>query len=430
MSAHAAVPEWLPPVRGRITLAYVLLALAFSTAAAIPGLRPFADGSQTDTSRTTLVWGTIYVLAALALVARPGELLSLPLNGKLIWAVVLLACASALWSDVPGTTLRTGGELFLTTFFAMFVASRISGRDIVHVLSWALLAIGLASATVALAMPAIGRDHVRGDAWSGLFSTKNELGRVMALAVAVWLLRYLERDGRRLVAGAAVAFCGALVLLSQSKTALVVLACIAALMPLLYALRSRPRLIAPSLAAFLLAGAALAYWLESSSVLARFSDASAFTGRGGIWAAAWAAIHDHPWLGHGLGAFWRGLDGPSALVWSSTRVQTPHAHNGFLDLGLNLGLVGVLLMAAALVVAFRRALVVMVEANGVARLWPVVFLSFLLLYNATESTLLSPNSLFWILLCVVALQPVALAIGEVAPRAGRIWSPGMGWQRP
>jgi O-antigen ligase len=92
-----------------------------------------------------------------------------------------------------------------------------------------------------------------------------------------------------------------------------------------------------------------------------------------------------------------------------------HAHNGFLDLWLGLGLLGVILVGAALVIAFQRSLVLLAEGTGVTAFWPSVFLSFLVLYNVTESSLLSSGSLFWILFCVIAMQPAVLA--ACAPEA-------------
>jgi O-antigen ligase len=397
------------PTRTLLQRGFVFFALAFSTAAIIPWLRssPADLVYQSDGGSASLfVWAGLYGIAILALLVHPRTLLDTPVNGKLVWAAVILAAASALWSDVPAVTLRQAGELALTTVFAYYLATRFELRDIVVLLSWGLVAVGLASAAVALELPSLGRDHLRGDAWSGLFTTKNELGRVMALAAVVWLLRYVTRDAHRLGSAAAIGLSTALVVLSESKTALVVLTGVVLILPAVIALRSRPRLVAPGVTALLAAGAALAIWIESTpGFLARFADPALLTGRAEIWGAVWNMIREQFWLGYGLGAFWRGVEGPSALVWSASGTATQHAHNGLLDLWLALGLVGVAVVVAAFLLAFRRACALFISADGVAGLWPVVFLSFLLLYNLTESTLLSPNTLYWILFCVVALAP-------------------------
>ena len=46
------------------------------------------------------------------------------------------------------------------------------------------------------------------------------------------------------------------------------------------------------------------------------------------------------------------------------------------------------------------------------RLWPVFFLAFALIYNATEAFLLKQNNVFWILYCITTCQ-----LYMAAPRA-------------
>jgi O-antigen ligase len=409
VSVVAFAPPELTLAPGRFQRGFVFVALLFSAVAVIPWLRSSPADVLYPTEGglpTLLVWAGLYGVAILALVAHPRTLLDTPVNGKVVWALVALAASSALWSEVPAVTLRQAGELALTTAFAYYLATRLETRDVVRLLSWGLLAVGVACAAVAVALPELGRDHLRDEAWSGLFTTKNELGRVMALAAVVWIVRYVTREGNRLACGLATVFSVALVALSESKTALIVLLAISLLIPAILFLRSRPQLVAPLLTALLAAGAGLAYWLESASgFLHRFTDPGLLTGRAELWEEVWAMIQPHLWLGHGYAAFWRGVEGPSALVWSATGFQAPHAHNGFLDAWLALGVVGFVLALAAIGIGLRRAFGLLTSADGVGALWPAVFVPFLVLYNVTESTFLTANSLFWILFCVVLLRP-------------------------
>ena len=71
------------------------------------------------------------------------------------------------------------------------------------------------------------------------------------------------------------------------------------------------------------------------------------TGRTEIWSMVMDAILEHPWLGYGYHAFWRGADGPSVDVRLSGWIP-PHAHNGFLDLALDFGIAGPLLFVCLL----------------------------------------------------------------------------------
>jgi O-antigen ligase len=81
-----------------------------------------------------------------------------------------------------------------------------------------------------------------------------------------------------------------------------------------------------------------------------------------------------------------------------------HAHNAFLDLYLNLGLIGL----SVFVLYF---LCVCIKAANWVRLtktaegfWPLIYMIYLLLINQTESTLLLQNNIFWLLCVTIGLS--------------------------
>jgi O-antigen ligase len=111
-----------------------------------------------------------------------------------------------------------------------------------------------------------------------------------------------------------------------------------------------------------------------------------------------------PWLGYGYDAFWRGFDGPSAYVWALNPSEPPHSHNGLLDLWLSVGVAGVALVLAALAVNGLRAVRLVRGAWSFERIAPLAVLLGLVLFNITESSLVTRNSIFWILLVAAAVQ--------------------------
>ena len=87
------------------------------------------------------------------------------------------------------------------------------------------------------------------------------------------------------------------------------------------------------------------------------------------------AILKHPWLGYGYQAFWRGVDGPSVDVHLSGWIP-PHAHNGFLDLALDLGIAGPLLFVCLLAGPGLDALRLAKQHTKALDLFPLVVFNF------------------------------------------------------
>src|ERR1700688_1145058 len=96
-----------------------------------------------------------------------------------ILALVLLALVSASWSDYPSVTIRRAGTLTTGTLWAWYVTARYDLKDIILVVKQSLGILALSSLAIALAAPGLGQDA---DGWPGVFSTKNELGFIMAIA--------------------------------------------------------------------------------------------------------------------------------------------------------------------------------------------------------------------------------------------------------
>jgi O-antigen ligase len=143
--------------------------------------------------------------------------------------------------------------------------------------------------------------------------------------------------------------------------------------------------------------AALGGWLfaNSTSAFALIDRDPTLTGRTDLWAFAADALRQHPWLGYGYDAFWLGRGGDSIRV--AVGWDAPHSHNGFLDLSLDIGLIGTALFLIGLLIPLRRAFLHALKTQDPFRLWPLLYLTVFLLYNLTETTTVVGNSLEWLL---------------------------------
>jgi O-antigen ligase len=278
----------------------------------------------------------------------------------------------------------------------------------VTILSWTTLILLVLSVFFALVLPRYGLDHTRGNAWRGVFVTKNGLGRMTVVGFTIWGVRTFTGEAARarnwliLVAFAFVAF------ETDSRTAWGVGALMIGVFVLARTM-SDPRWMVPvkGLIVTLLALFAALFAVNLKFMVTIVGSDYSLTGRSGIWHAVWRAIQAHPWLGWGFDAFWDSKERAFEIA-RAARTVTPHAHDGFLDLLLSLGFVGLAIFVVAFAVVWRRALVLLREADGRAALFPFAYLSYLVLYNLTESSLLGSRAFEWIVFVAVAgaLAPI------------------------
>jgi exopolysaccharide production protein ExoQ len=73
-------------------------------------------------------------------------------------------------------------------------------------------------------------------------------------------------------------------------------------------------------------------------------------------------------------------------------------------LGLALGLFGLLLFALGFIAAFLRAVSLAQTTEAQQTLWPLLYLTFLMLSNVSYTTLLQQNSLWWVLYVATILS--------------------------
>ena len=80
-----------------------------------------------------------------------------------------------------------------------------------------------------------------------------------------------------------------------------------------------------------------------------------FSGRTKIWSASWWAIEREPWHGYGLGGLFNSSTPITEAIIERVGFKVPHAHNGVLQLVLELGVIGLVLFLIYLIPLMVRA---------------------------------------------------------------------------
>ncbi len=322
-------------------------------------------------------------------------------------AYLAFAGASVLWAFSPEQSfIRFAQQTMIVTSIVLPATLAARTTDILRALFLCYAFALLLNLFFVLEKPPIdGKFATFG--YPGYFSGKNYLGECAAVALLLSLHEMVSSGVRRGVGIVVAIMAIALILLSNSRTALG----LALLVPLLAWLALKVRKATRISLAIILMSIPLGYVVLSGVLgfsVNRLSymlyGDSTFTGRTIIWDFANSEIARRPLLGWGYQSFW--LIGPNApsIVDAPGWVKTmPNAHNGYLDTMLELGYVGfslLMIFIGATLHAIGR-----VADRNQSRAWMLLSLAlFVILYNFLESLWMRGFEFLWILFLIVAVE--------------------------
>jgi len=133
----------------------------------------------------------------------------------------------------------------------------------------------------------------------------------------------------------------------------------------------------------------LFYPLFVDSIVPVLGRDDTLTGRTQIWASLETLAWQRPILGLGYGSFW-GLEPALSL-----NLGVGQAHNGYLDVFLQLGVVGLILLASFMLACLNQ----LRESTIFDKSWTAFVFSIMIMefiYNNSESSFLLPMSFLWL----------------------------------
>ncbi|MEL7084082.1 MAG: O-antigen ligase [Cyanobacteria bacterium J06597_1] len=376
-------------------------------------LNEFVSG----TLLTFVRYGVFALSIFLILVCHAKQLLSLIAEDAFLFITLAIACLSFTWSDYPNSSIQACFELFRVSVFAVFLSLAFSSKQQLKLL---LINFGIGAVLCmffAVAVPSIGIDRaVHVGAWQGIYQNKNTMGAILGVGALIFFIDVLFRDHflsiNSIGSGIVLLLSSFLILMSTSKSALVsfIAISLAIVMYRQYKWRDKLSILLLSLGTLLVGISGLFVLSNWNALLLGLDRDPTLTGRTIIWQRALEQFMDRPWLGFGQGAFWSlGSDQQIYVArhFSSTlEFLPPHAHNGFVEILLDIGIVGLIFFLINFItnigLSLRRAYRYATAADWL----PLTILASLSLRNLTESQLMRTVDIgiFWILYILVSLS--------------------------
>ena len=349
-----------------------------------------ANTIQGGSPLTTLVFLSFLAFAVIGLNGNWHILRAALGREPLVPALVGLIGLSSLWSNNSGETVTTFVVIMITMMAGYYLSIRYHLEESMY-LAGVAFAFGLfANYGFIFFFQDFGLDTINvgtdgGSKWSGVFVTKNELGRIASLSLIVF--SFLARIRRSFFVWPLLAvLAGVQVVASDSATSLGATFGIIALTIVFLGFRGRKTLYGATAVTMTSIFSVLTALAATNIVVATglLGKNSTFTGRLPLWIDSWnLGVLDRFWLGHGWLAFWN--EDVSFPVRIRANFLTPHAHNAFIDAWLYAGPIA----AAILLAIYVRGLVwgarnIRTQPTA-AGLVPVILIAYGFIFSLTEA---------------------------------------------
>jgi exopolysaccharide production protein ExoQ len=386
------------------------------------------DGSSVDRA----IYTGLMVVALLILMRRPIQWGALIRANQAVTVLFLYMLLSIMWSDVPEVSFKRWVRALIDGLMALVVLTDRAGFAAETATVRRVMFVNIALSVIFIRyFRTMGTawDEFGNEMWVGITTHKNVLGQV-AMTGGIYFMFELIRNWRRRRIVVNVIYVGYLLLIlwilkgptsHRSNTAIFGLIVGATLLLGCQLFQSRVAnlrryllLAVPVGALLLLVGAGLVWSLVAAGISASGRDLT-LTGRTDLWSDLLDIAAEHPVLGVGYGSFWIGN---THNLWARHLWTPTQGHNGYIDVYLELGAVGLVVLAAVIIRAYLATLDRMTTNFGQGVLH-FAWLTVIVIHNVSESSYLRGTVDLWFifLLCAITVPPRREAVGQVTRSA-------------
>ncbi len=300
-----------------------------------------------------LLYGILFLVSVIVLISRKKDVFKLVKDEKFLTLFILFALLSMLWSDDGITTFKRVFQLISIFLISIsFLIYTDSEDEIIKPLKYIIYPYLVVTLIAIVGIPdARGADGM----WKGLTNFKNELGQLGVLAAILCYIIYKREDSKngKLVAGFMIFLSSVLTLGSRSSTSILTLFILFGLGALLLLdrifipLRIGKTISTITITLFFLGVFGfMAVGPDLNEIVPElFGKDASFSGRSELWDYLLNINHGSRVIGCGYEAFW--IQGSNRIIRIYEEfIWLPlQAHNGYIDILLSMGYVGLFLLS-------------------------------------------------------------------------------------
>ncbi|MGK9148830.1 O-antigen ligase family protein [Plantibacter flavus] len=324
------------------------------------------------------------------------------------------SAASVVWSVSPMITVPAVAAQLAWAFIAIVVALtrdtiqvvRATGDALRALLGASLALEVLSGVLIDMPLPFLGisGNLAFGGPLEGVFGSRSALGIAALLGLVTFVVEWRTRSVRHGLTIGSIALAVGLLLGTRSPSVALLAGALGVGTAVLYGLRQlRPearRVWQFVLLAVLVSGALTSYVLRAE-VFRMFGLGAEIEQRYALWQETLQRLASNELNGWGWSGPWVADAIPFRLIDEALGRANPSALNAYLDVYLQLGLIGLVLFLVLAGLALVRTWMIAANRRSVVHVWAALIVVTLLASGAAESSLLSSGG--WLLLVVCAV---------------------------
>ena len=341
-----------------------------------------------------IIYSFLFLVSCYVLILNWKSFIELITKEKFLTIFLLWCLLTMAWSIDPFVTLK---RLFrIITFFTVsssFLLSVSSNKEILRYFKGVLYLYVFISIVSCLVIP--GAIDPQFHTWRGLTSQKNDLGQVSLACILLSFFIYQNESGYSKIIAAISTFASISLLFGSMSVTSIISFMFLIMIGILFKIDSlfEPiglRRTVSALIIFFVIGITATFILFSSNIFRELTNLVGkditFSGRTDLWLAMLNEISNHFYLGAGFQSFWS-LSNPKVLNLYQIFVWLPNqAHNGYIDVLNEVGLVGFILFLSLIINYFIGSAKLKISDNP----WKW-FIVIALIVNLQESTFFRPG---------------------------------------
>lgn len=340
-------------------------------------------------------------------------------------AFVLLALISIFWSVDVVVTLFRVLELLLVTLIAVYIGMFYRPEQIMAFLFLFGAILLILSVAMVFGAPKTGTMYWKPfyGAWRGIYWHRNHLASITVLFNAIFLCRmfiaFKDRNSRGFLDGIFYIVSLLVMFFAKSATGYILFIvlhfavfCFWLWLHFFERLQRKHYYILFGISVL----AAALIFSNLDIVFGLFNRSSSLTGRAGLWDYLLKSmVSQRPWLGYGFGAFWT-LDALRENVrqhigWVS---QPLIGDNGFLDILLHVGAIGLLLFLMIFIIASVRSFRYAISHRTLVSFFPFLVMVYALFANISFSLFAETEVFVWFLIVVILFTTMHSSVDEAS----------------